>query len=47
LKCGWHQIKIRLHVFPLQLKQGRGQAALRDKIIRPGHILKINRVEAA
>jgi hypothetical protein len=47
LKSGWHRIKFRLHVFPLQLQQGRGQAALRDKIIRPGRILKINRLEAA
>jgi hypothetical protein len=36
LKCGWHQIKFRLQVFPLQLQQGRGQAALRDKILIHG-----------
>jgi hypothetical protein len=47
LKCLWQQIKFRLHVFPLQLQQGRDQAALRDKIIRPGRIPTINRFEAA
>jgi hypothetical protein len=47
LKFGRHQIKFRFHVFALHLHEERGQAALRDKIIRPGRILKINRLEAA